>query len=141
MAMQTSQGARPVRYYWLLPAAFLAAIAAVMMHAAAAQSPYDCDNWTAWIDRMPGPGAVPTLHVQGSCAFRFAGDGVGLKPHLPPGNDSGVLLMDLVVHAPAGPQAPGSGGASISYSSSVASKYRTVVILPDRITVPIRPTF
>ncbi|MEW4448225.1 hypothetical protein [Qipengyuania sp. JC766] len=26
---------------------------------------YDSRNWTAWIDRMPGPGSRPTLNISG----------------------------------------------------------------------------
>lgn len=131
------RGITALRYYWLLPAAFLAAIAGVMMHSAAAQSPYDCASWSAWIDRMPGPGAIPTLHVRGRCTFRMIGYSVEVKPHLPPGADPNVSLMDLVVHAPAGPPVPGAGRASISYSTGVNAQYHTVLLLPDRIAVPV----
>jgi len=135
------RGITALRYYWLLPAAFLAAIAGVMMHSAAAQSPYDCASWSAWIDRMPGPGAIPTLHVQGQCTFRVVGYRVEIKPHLPPGADPNVFLMDLVVHAPGGPQVPGAGSASVSYATSVTAKYHTVLLLPDRIAVPVRQVY
>jgi hypothetical protein len=129
------------RYHLLVPAALLAALATVMMHSVAAQSPYDCASWTAWLDRMPGPGAIPTLHVQGNCAFRFVGYSAELRPHLPPSADPNVFLLDLIVHAPAGPAIPGSGGASLSYSTSVTSRYQTVLILPDHLAVPVRPTY
>jgi hypothetical protein len=135
------RGITALRYYWLLPAAFLAAIAGVMMHSAAAQSPYDCASWSAWIDRMPGPGAVPTLHVQGRCTFRTVGYRVEFKPHLPPGADPNVFLMDLVVHAPAGPQVPGVGSASVSYATSVTATSHTVLLLPDRIAIPVREVY
>jgi hypothetical protein len=131
------RGITALRYCWLLPAAFLAAIAGVMMHSAAAQSPYDCAAWSARIDRMPGFGAIPTLHVQGQCTFRVIGYSVEVKPHLPPGADPNVFLMDLVVHAPAGPQVPGVASARASYSTSVTANYHTVLLLPDRIAVPV----
>jgi hypothetical protein len=85
------RGITALRYYWLLPAAFLAAIAGLMMHSAAAQSPYGCASWSAWIDRAPGSGAIPTLHVRGLCAFRVAGYSVQMKPHLPQ-----LLLPDRI---------------------------------------------
>jgi hypothetical protein len=125
------------RYHLLLPAALLAALATVLMHSVAAQSPYDCASWTAWVDRAPGLGAIPTLHVQGNCTFRFVGYRAELRPHLPPGADSNVLL-DVIVHAPAGPATPGVGGTSLSYSTSVDSSNETVLLLPDHIAVPVR---
>jgi hypothetical protein len=130
------------RYQLLLPAALLAAIATVMMHSVAAQSPYDCAKWSAWIDRMPpSAGAIPTLHVQGNCTFRFIGYSAELRPHLPPSADPNVSLFDLVVHAPAGSTAPGSAGERLSYSTSVASRYQTVVLEPDHIAIPVRETY
>lgn len=133
-------GAR-FRYQLLLPAAFLAVIAGVMMNSAAARSPYDCATWSAWIDRMSGPGAIPTLHVEGQCAFRVVGYSVELKPHLPQGADPNVFLLDLIVHAPAGAAVPGVGSASIAYATSVAARYQTVLLLPDRIAVPVRQVY
>lgn len=141
MGTHLLRGITALRYYWLLPAVFLAAIAGVMMHSVAAQSPYDCPSWSAWIDRMPGPEAIPTIHVQGRCSFRFAGYSAELKPHFPQGADPNVFLMDLVVHAPAGPAVPGAGSASIAYATSVAAKYGTVLLLPDRIAVPVHQVY
>jgi len=134
---------RALRYQLLLPAAFLAVMAGVMMHSAAAQSPYECaaGPWSAWIDRMPGPGAIPTLHVEGQCTFRVIGYRVEVKPYLPPGTDPNVYLLDLIVHAPAGPAEPGVGTAKISYATSVAGKYQTVLLLPDRIAIPVREVY
>jgi len=132
---------RALRYHLLLPAAFLAVIAGLMMHSVAAQSPYDCATWSAWIDRMPGPEAIPTLHVQGQCTFRVAGYSVEVTPHIPQGPDPNVYLLDLIAHAPAGPATPGVGTTSISYATSVADKYKTVLLLPDRIAVPVREVY
>lgn len=141
MGTHLLRGITALRYYWLLPAVLLGAIAGVMMHSAAAQSPYECATWSAWIDRMPGPGAIPTLHVQGQCTFRVVGYSVALKPHLPQGADPNVFLMDLAVQAPAGSAVPGVGTASVSYATSVTTKYRTVLLLPDRIAVPVREAY
>ncbi len=141
MGTHLLRGITALRYYWLLPAAFLAATAGVMMHSAAAQSPYDCAAWSAWIDRMPGPGAVPTLHVQGQCAFRVVGYRVEVNPHVPAGADPNVYLLDLTVHSPTGPGVPGVGSEKVSYATSVADKYQTVLLLPDRITVPVRQVY
>lgn len=127
-----------LRYQLLLPAVLLAVFATVMMSAVAAQSPYECAHWTAWIDRMPGPGAVPTLHVQGNCTFRFVGYNPELRPHMPPSADPSVFLLDLIVHAPAGPATPGVEGGSFSYSTNVTSAYQTVLLLPDHVVVPVR---
>ncbi|HLW47759.1 MAG TPA: hypothetical protein VKW09_08330 [bacterium] len=130
-----------LRYHLLLPAALLAAIATVMMHSVAAQSPYDCAGWSARIDRTPGPGAIPTLHVQGGCTFRFTGYSAELRPQLPPGADPNVVLLDLVVHAPAGLATPGAGGTTLSYTTSVTSSYETVLLLPDHIVVPVHQAY
>jgi hypothetical protein len=130
-----------LRYQLLLPAALLAALATMMMHSVAAQSPYDCAAWTAWIDRVPAPGAIPTLHVQGACTFRFTGYSAELRPHLPPSADANVFLLDMIVHQPAGPAAPGVGSASMSYATSVSSRYQTVLLLPDHIAVPVRQAY
>ena len=141
MGTDLLRGITALRYYWLLPAAFLAAIAGVMMHSAAAQSPYDCAAWSAWIDGTPGPGAVPTLHVQGQCAFRVVGYRVEVNPHFPQGADPNVYLLDLTVHAPTGPAAPGVGNEKVSYAIGVTDKYQTVLLLPDRITVPVHQVY
>jgi hypothetical protein len=126
----------------VLPVVLLAAAAGLMMHSAAAQPPYSCATWNAWIDRMPGPGAVPTLHVQGQCTFQVVGYSVELKPHVPPaGADNGVFLLDLVVHQPAGPAVAGVGSASVSYATSVTGRYHAVMLLPDRIEIPVKQTF
>jgi hypothetical protein len=137
-----SRGFGTFRYHLLLPAAFLAIIATVMMHSVAAQSPFDCVRWTASTDRRPAPGAVSTLHVQGDCTFRFAGYNAELRPHLPLSTDSNVFLLDVIVHPPAGPAVPGRGGVEdLSYSTRVGSSYQTVLLLPDHIAVPVRQGF
>ena len=130
-----------LRYQLLLPAVLFTTITTVMMHCAAAQSPYECTHCTAWIDRMPGRGAVPVLHVQGNCSFRFVGYNPELRPHMPPSVNPNVFLLDLIVHAPAGPATPRVGAGSFSYSTGVTSAYQTVLLLPEHVVVPVRQVY
>ena len=135
------RGITALRYYWLPPAAFLAAIAGLMMHSAAAQSPYDCASWSAWMDRMPGPGAIPTLRVRGQCAFRVVGYRVEMRPHLPPSADPNVFLMDLAVHAPAAVLDQHQKGVKNlwGHSKGFASQVENFVItIDDEIAKPIQ---
>lgn len=87
-----------------------------------------------------GSSALPTLHVQGWCTVRLVGSSVELRPHVPSSTNPNVYLMDLVVHAPAGPAVLGTGAASLSYATTVANPYRTLLIFPDGISVPVRQT-
>lgn len=53
---------------WLLSAAFV--LSACAATPAPTPSPTACAvgesrDWAAWVNRMPGPGATPTLHVTG----------------------------------------------------------------------------
>lgn len=139
--------ARPVhgiaifRYHRLLPA-FLAAVAAVIVQSTAAQPSYDCNAWSAWIDRAPGGGSMPTLHLRGKCAFHVAGNyNLEFKPHRPLSADPHVLALDFVVRTPAGAAKASRTSAGISYDRSVGARYKTVLLLPDRIAIPVRQVY
>lgn len=67
--------------------------------------------------------------------------GLEFKPHRPSSADPKVLLLDFVVRTPAGTGGVSRTSATISYDRSVAARYRTVLLLPDRVAVPVRQVY
>ena len=85
---------------------------------------------------------MPTLHLRGKCAFHVAGNyNLEFKPHRPSSGNPSVLLLDFVVRTPPGASGASRTSATISYDRSVAARYRTVLLLPDRVAVPIRQVY
>ena|SRR5215469_2509597 len=130
-----------VRYYGLLPA-LIAAVTGMVVQYAAAQRPYECASWSAWIDRAPGGRAMPTLHLRGKCAFHVAGNyDLEFKPHRPSSADPNVMLLDFGVRVPRGTSGVSRTSATISYDRSVSARYKTVLLLPDRVAIPVRQVY
>jgi len=69
---------RALRYQLLLPAAFLAVMAGVMMHSAAAQSPYECaaGPWS-WVTSHTFRKTVATRMEEAGCTPREVADQLG----------------------------------------------------------------
>jgi hypothetical protein len=61
---------------------------------------WDCKDWKAWCDHMPGPGQ-PTLHVTGTCTFPTPGYTAELRPSAnQPIAYPKALDVDLIVTEP-----------------------------------------
>src|SRR5215470_8955600 len=106
MRARLLRGIAAFRNYRVI-AAFFAATTGVLVPSAGAHPAYNCTAWSAWIDRAPSAGAMPTLHLRGKCAFHVAGHyDLEFKPHRPSSTDPKVLLLDFVVRTP-----PGASGA------------------------------
>jgi len=65
---------------------------------------WDCKEWRAWCDHMPGPGQ-PTLHVTGTCTFPTPGYTAELRKSARQGIPYPKALdLDLIVTEPSGTQ-------------------------------------
>jgi len=86
-------------------------------------------DWTAWINRMPGPGARPALHVSGEIDLPTPGFAVTLREG--PADRSAVptqqLILDLA--APNAMVAQVITTQTVRYEGrAIAERYRAIVI-------------
>lgn len=90
---------------------------------------YQCRDWKAWHDRMPG--SPPTLHVSGTCHVHSSGWRCELRRHEPQGINPRDLLLDLVLHPPEGAAGDVEDDVECSYREDTDAEYDTVSILPN----------
>ena len=89
----------------------------------------DSRNWHAWIDRMPGPGSKPTLHISGEVDLPTPGYQVSLKPGpadraMPPGQ-----RFTLETRAPDGMVAQVITPTEVRYRGPATyPRYREIII-------------
>jgi hypothetical protein len=96
-----------------------------------------CHDWTAVHGQQTQPSV---LQVHGSCTFDTAGYSVELRRHEPQGINPADLLLDRIVHPPAGPVAQVVTEVDATYSEETEFGYQTVTILPDGPSIPIQNT-
>jgi hypothetical protein len=87
-------------------------------------------NWTAHVNRMPGPGATPTLHVNGEIVLPTPGSRVALREGR--ADRSAVPQQQLVLELapPAGMAAQVLTTEAVSYQgTAIAARYRGISIL------------
>lgn len=101
-----------------------------------AKSDGNCSDWKAWHDFQP-PGPA-TLYVTGKCTFPTSGFSVELKPHVPPGINPSIYLLDKIVHKPTGPVNEVITTVDVRYEEKTKVHYVDVEILPDKINVPVK---
>jgi hypothetical protein len=95
----------------------------------------ECRDWAAFVDRQP-PGP-PRLHVHGDCEFPTSGVTVELRRHEPPGSNPRDLLLDKIVHGPAGPTAQVITRVGVHYDEETSADLDTVTLLPDGVSIPV----
>lgn len=110
-----------MHYLALLPLPVLALAACAPVEAPEKPTPAGCPvladrNWHAWIDRMPGPGATPTLNISGEVDLPTPGYAVLLEEGpadraMPPG-----LHFTLEARPP--------GGMTTQVVTKTAVRYR-----------------
>jgi hypothetical protein len=88
-----------------------------------------CSDWKAWHDNQPV--APPTLFVTGKCTFPTSGYSVELKPHIPPGFNPEIYILDKIVHKPSGPASDVITTVEVRYTEETRVHYTEVHILPD----------
>jgi hypothetical protein len=95
-----------------------------------------CSDWKAWHDSQPaGP---PTLYVTGTCTFPTSGYSVELKPHVPPGINPAIRILDKVIRKPTGPVNEVITTVEVRYSEKTKEHYTEVEIHPDDIRIPAK---
>jgi len=94
-----------------------------------------CSDWKSWHDFQP-PGPA-TLYVTGKCTFPTNGYSVELKPHLPPGINPEIYILDKIVHKPSGPANDVITAVEVRYTEKTNTHYREVHILPDNVHLKV----
>lgn len=86
------------------------------------------DTFKAWINRMPGPGAQPTLHVIGWTICNTSGWTVELRRAEPQGINPTILILDLIGTPPRGPALQMRTPEPASYSEEAKQPFKQVEI-------------
>ena len=94
-----------------------------------------CSDWKAWHDSQPI--SPPKLFVTGKCTFPTSAYSVELKPHIPPGINPQIYILDKVVHEPSGPVNDVITTVEVRYEEQTKAHYTEVHILPDDVHVPV----
>lgn len=87
---------------------------------------YDCRDWSAWHDRMPG--VEPTLYVTGECMAPTPEYTCTLRRAEPQGINPRDLLLELVMTPPGGVIPQVLTPCSIRYEEKTSFEYDTVSI-------------
>jgi hypothetical protein len=95
----------------------------------------ECSDWKAWHDSQPV--SPPKLFVTGKCTFPTSGYSVELKPHIPPGINPQIYILDKVVRKPSGPVTDVITTVKVRYEEETKAHHTEVHILPDDVHVPV----
>lgn len=86
-------------------------------------------DWEAWINRMPGPGATPTVHVVGKVDVRSGGYSFEWETGPMDRSMTPALKLKLLPVAPTGMATMAITTEEVTYSGPVAgSGYRSITI-------------
>lgn len=96
----------------------------------------NCFGWEAIHDFMP-PG-TPTLTVTGRCRFRTSGFKVRLVEAVPQGINPRILLLRKIVTPPRGGAADVITTVDVKFTKKTKTKYTSVTILPEVVTVKVQ---
>ena len=89
----------------------------------------DSRNWEAWINRMPGPDASPTVHVAGKVDVRSGGYSFNWEVGPMDRSMTPALNLKLIPVAPTQPATMAITTEEVHYTGPVAgSGYRSVTI-------------
>ena len=90
----------------------------------------DSRDWEAWIDRMPGPSAVPTLHVIGKIDLPNAGYSVTVRDG--PADRSATPTQQIILETTqrSGMHAQVVTTADVAYQGpAIAQTYRSILVM------------
>ena len=90
---------------------------------------WNCREWTAIHDHMPGPDMKPTLRVMGVCDMPHPGYRCRLQVHLPQGTNPQDLLLDLIVQEVPGNWPRVMWPCGLLFESETELEYDTVSIV------------
>ncbi|MEX1250258.1 MAG: hypothetical protein WEA77_03585 [Hyphomonas sp.] len=86
-------------------------------------------GWEAWVNRMPGPGAVPTIHVIGKVDVRTGGYTFDWKKGPTDRSAMPALRLKLIPKAPGGAATTAITTEDVKYEAPASSlKYSRVII-------------
>lgn len=89
----------------------------------------DSRDWEAWIDRMPGPDASPTVHVIGKVDVRSGGYTFNWEVGPMDRSMTPALNLELIPVAPTEPATMAIATEEVHYTGPLAgSSYRSVTI-------------
>ena len=97
-------------------------------------------DWTAYINRQPGPGAKPTLYVHGTCEMPTAGYKLTLQPLVPQGTNPTILILQLFEQKP-DISAQVITNTPVSYSQSLEGLKHPILevhITPINVKIKVR---
>ena len=90
----------------------------------------DSRDWEAWIDRMPGPSATPTLHVIGKIDLPNAGYSVTVRDG--PADRSATPTQQIILETTqrSGMHAQVVTTADVAYQApAIAQTYRSILVM------------
>ena len=98
------------------------------------------EGWNAWLNKQPGPGATPTIHVTGKLRFPTGGYSADLERSYQQADEGDTLVLELVVDAP-GPDdvvTQALDDKDVHYEEETNTEYgKVVVIRRDSVGVEI----
>jgi hypothetical protein len=98
-----------------------------------------CGGWAAIHDFMPPQ--PPRLRVTGKCRFPTHGYKVTLKEAVPQGINPFILLLRKTVTPPKGPVILTPQTIDVRFEKKTSTRYTSVTILPDGITIKVQNVF
>lgn len=100
----------------------------------------NCSDWKAWLNLQPGT-SPPTLHVSGNCQFPTSGYSVELVPANRKEQQVDVYVLRKVVHKPEGMALQVISDVPVKYTKETTAQYKTVLIKPDKVRVPVEKIY
>jgi hypothetical protein len=97
---------------------------------------YECKNWEAWHDFMPGK--QPKLHVSGECTMPTPGYVCELELAEPQGINPDDRLLRLNVTEPTSAQPEVLTPCSVKYEEVTEHEYKTVTIIDQQAGIPVQ---
>lgn len=99
----------------------------------------DKDTFKAWLNKMPGPGANPTLHVTGTVTVPTTGYHVSLVEAVPQGINPKILILEVKKVKPTGPAGDVVSQVPVEYKKQNSPDYTDVTIRcdGDDFTIPV----
>jgi hypothetical protein len=99
-----------------------------------------CSDWKAWLNLQPGT-SPPTLQVSGNCQFPTSGDSVELVPANRKEQQVDGYVLRKVVHKPEGMALQVISDVPVMYTKETTAPYKTVLIKPDNVRVPVEKIY